>query len=30
MEQFLTNEFVEIQIVKHCRPIDDFLNLTCM
>ena len=28
--QFLTIEIIQTQIVKHCWPIDDFFNLTCM
>ena len=22
------NDFIQTQLVKHCRPIDDFFNLT--
>ena len=30
VKQFLTTEIIQSQIVKHCWPIDDFFNLTCM
>ena len=30
MPPFLTIEFIETQIIKPCRSINDFFNLPCM
>ena len=29
MSLFLKIEFIQTQILKHCRPINDFFDLTC-
>ena len=27
---YVTIEFIQTQFIKHCRPINDFFNLTCL